>query len=171
MKRVVDCPFCGELDGILIFSGLLHSTCWLLRFLLASSIKLSVTKTFSTIRLSGVSSKTAILSLSSLRSCFFCLSWSTSDLSSAISLWVIVPSAVSSILCLNVVKCALCALVEASSFGNSSDLIPESKTSGSRKYNSGRNSTIFHFGSTTLQTWRSYWASFLSGNELSRVVT
>ena len=27
---------------------------------------------------------------------------------------------------------------------------------GSRKYHSDRNSTIFHFGSTALQTWRSY---------------
>ena len=122
------CPFCSELDGILIFSGLWDSTCWL-GFLLASSIQLSVTETFSTIRLSsssassisapsssGVSSKTAILSLSSLRVCFFCFNWLTRDLSSAISLWVIVPSVVSSILRLNLVKCALCALLDASSF-------------------------------------------------------
>ena len=130
------CPFCGELDGIFIFSGMWDSTCWL-GFLLASAIKLSVTETFSTIRLSSssassisassssaVSCKTAILSLSSLRVCFFCFSWLTSDLSSAISLWVIVPSAVSSILCLNLVKCALCALLEASSFGIFSILVP-----------------------------------------------
>ena len=136
---------------------------------MASSIKLSVMQTFSTIRLSsssassisassssGVSSKTAILSLSSLRVCLFCFSWSTSDLSKAIPFWVIVPFAVSSSLCLYVVKCALCALVEASSFGNSSILVPEPKMWGSRKYRSDRNSTIFHFGLTALQTWRSY---------------
>jgi len=55
---------------------------------------------------------------------------STSDLSRAISLWVIVPFAVLSILCLNLVKYALCALLEASSFGNSSILLPAPKMWG-----------------------------------------
>ena len=87
---------------------------------MASSIKLSVRQTFSTIRLSsssassisassssGVSSKTAILSLSSLRVCLFYFNCSMRDLSGAISFSVIVPSAVSSIFCLSLVKCAL----------------------------------------------------------------
>ena len=34
---------------------------------------------------------------------------------------------------------------------------------GSRKYNSDRSSTMFHFGSTALQTWRSCWAGFWAG--------